>query len=229
MQSQLVFLITFLCGVFLALHGIFRFRFFLKSKEIISYHFSMATFLIGLGLAVFGLASYLAPAGNISFVLNHVAFITAGLEALGYVHFIVIPAYILFDKKEYIRIKYLLVWFVLLITTAAVFYRPYPDDSPFSMLMPQVAIGFIFLLELAFIFNTVLILRNFKKLQKLSLFNTVALVVVYLFATSSGAYMYIGNDQLLLNIASGGLLSGIMLLFLSAVLQTKESRLSKQQ
>ena len=224
MPIDLPHLFVFLSGLAMASYGLIRFRIYLREPEnLVAYHLIMGMILIGIGIGTFALFAAIAPHFAHE---KYITALTAGLENLGYVHFIVIPAYVLLTKRRYIVIKYSLVVIVIVLTMLGVLFRP-AEGAMFSDLRPLIGLGSSIFEELAVFGNVILLLINYQKLKRLSFLNTAGLIIFYAGAASSGAYFYLGNNPLLLNLAGVGLLMGVGLLLTSAIVELRVRRSEK--
>jgi hypothetical protein len=212
--GSIIFFTAF-AGISICVYGLIRWRVYLKDpSNVIAYHTSMALMLTGFGVAMFALYRYMQDDGPLIVTLA-----TLG-EGFGFTHFIATPAYIYFEKRVYILLKYCLYLFTLWLAIIHFYIPPPLWNASFSHVPFSVAICYLYLLDGALLSNFLLVLHNYKTLKNRSWYNTVGSLVLYGLSSLCGLYYFLGNNIILLNLAGAGLTIGGGFVIFTALAQS---------
>ncbi len=206
-----------------AMLGYFSYRRFVEyrrdKKNTVNYHYWLAALALSFGFAFYSIPSVFW--GSNSALLVAGVIVATILNAIGFGHFLLIPLYTRFSYKNFVISKYLLYLSITIIAGLLIMMPPasYLDAShvihwQFSRIESWFMLLFICT---AFTLNLLLLGHHVKKLITFSFTNTMALIFTFLTTGIGGGYMYIGNNSILLVLATVFLYIGISIIFVASL------------
>lgn len=206
-------------GVFLSYFCYRRFREYRRDRNnYVNYHYWIATLMISLGFFFYGIPSLLNQTAQ---ALSLGTLIGSTLNVVGFIHFFIIPLYTWLPYKNYIIGKYLMYLIATIIMLLFVLEPPPTALDTFGTIHWNYnwgqSLSMMSLLSTAFILNIILILKNIEALRLFSPLNTFALIMTFCATGLGGAYMYTGDNRVLLEIAAVLVYIGVSIIFFASV------------
>lgn len=186
---------------------------------MINYHYWLATASITIGIFISAIP-VLFPEENINKALSIGAIIATFANMTGVSHFFLIPIYTWFSHRIFTAAHYVLYLFITCITGLLIITPPQSSFANgiihwrFNHLISFIILLFI---SVAFSLNVLLLGNNFKKLRAFSYLNSIALIVTFSLTGVSSAYLYVGDNSMLLGTATVFLYIGIGIIFFTSV------------
>lgn len=203
-------------AVFLLVFTIYRYRMYTVAPENgVNFHYFFASALITVGLFLSGGVAFLFHDNPVGFSWG--ATVATFFNIFGFTHLLFIPLHQWLKPKMYILLTHAV--YVYAISTAIALTlmppAPYIDASGVihwsNALLPAWMIASLMIV--GFSLNVLVLGQHFKRLQKLSFPTLMALIVNFFFAGVGGAYLYLGDNAVLLIGAGVILMIGLGSLF----------------
>ena len=184
----------------------------------ITYQYFLASFFVSISLFVYGISAFLSQD---SFILSIFASVALILNAVGFNHFFLIVLYDWFSPRNYVLAKHSLHLFVAVLAILMIVTPPQSIVDTYGVIHWRFShiVGILAAMHMDIIFgaNIAILMKQFYRLKKLSIINSLALVLTFIFTGLSGSYLYMGDNSLGLFLATIGLYLGISTIF-SAVI-----------
>jgi hypothetical protein len=202
--------------------GVFCFNRFSAYRRDVSnhiiYRYFLASFFVSAALLVYGLPVLFTTDSPTISIFGSVALI---LNAIGFSHFFLIALYGWLSPGRYVLVKHIIYAFISILTFCLIIDIPASFVDSYGIIHWRfgVFIGLLAALhmDMAFAANVYVIVRHFYRLKKLSVFNSIALIITFVLAGIAGSYLYVGDTVLGLSLASVGLYLGIAVVFSSVI------------
>lgn len=215
--SSIIFLLTSL------LLAYFCYARFLETRRdknnAVNFHYYLASLYVFIALFLYGISGLLLES---NFSLARVGTVTAVLlNALGFCHFFLIPAYSWFSLRGYVIARHILYLFILLLAGILVVDPAHSYTDAWGIIhwgFPFL-VGFLAALQmnLAFACNLILLGGHFSRLKRLSLLSVLALIITFILTGFAGTYQYMGDSPFLLALSGVLLFLGVGAVFFSTV------------
>jgi len=206
-------------GIFLAMfaknrHDSWR----LDPANQIIYRYFLASLFVSLAMFATGIPALVT---DNEIILSYSIILALLFNTIGFNHFFLITIYSKLQARHFIIARYALLTFAFILTAYCVIVPPasYIDIYGIAHWGFDPIIGLIATIHMDIIFaaNIFYILAHFYRLKKLSIINTMALILTFIFAGISGSYLYVGDSSLFLLLASIGMYLGTGAIFFSVM------------
>ncbi len=184
----------------------------------IIYRYYFAALYVSIAMLIYGLPPLLSHDSTVLSLTGSIGLI---VNAIGFNNFFLIPFYGWFSRNTHTFVKYFLFASIPIITALLILTPPGTIVDNFGIIHWNfgLLLGSIasVQMDIAFALNITLLVTHFYRLKRLSVFNSIALMITFAITGVSGAYLYLGDDSWTLALASIGLTIGIGSVFLSVV------------
>ena len=187
------------------------------SNQII-YRYFLASLFVSLAMFATGIPALVT---DNEIILSYSIMLALLFNTVGFNHFFLITVYSKLKAQYFIIMRYALLIFSFVLLSYCVMSPPAPYIDIYGIAHwrfdPIVGLIAALHMDIVFAANIFSILTHFYRLKKLSIINTVALVLTFIFAGISGSYLYVGDSSFFLLLASVGMYLGTGAIFFSVI------------